>query len=472
MGYPESKKKVVRVRFAPSPTGPLHGGNVRTAIFNWLFARQQKGKFIIRIEDTDEERSKQEYTDEIVDSLTWLGMFWDEGPFFQSHHSAVYVKMLEHLVSSGKLYPCFCTEDQLEADRQAAAKKNIAPVYSGRCRDLSDDEREQRAKSEPYAPRFKVEGGTLTYHDAIRGDVTVDLKQVGDFIVARSDGSPTYNFAAAADDGMMKISHVIRGEDHISNTPKQVLLMEALDFTVPVYAHLPLILAEDGTKLSKRHSVGEFSKIMNGGYLPEAVWNFFALIGWSSEDKKEDMEIAELIEKFSFDRVALRSAQYNVQKLDWLNRQKIKKASPQRLLEFGAVQIKKYKEQFDSLTEEKKFFLLDAVRDSITRLTELDDALSPFFESKPEAGLKEAVKEYPADKVVTEFLEHCEKGDLKMAADSTSEKCGVTGRQLYMPIRAALTGMLEGVELKHIYSFLTPEERKERAKNFLEFIKK
>ena len=472
MGYPESEKKKVRVRFAPSPTGPLHAGNIRTAVFNWLFARQQNGKFIIRIEDTDEERSKQEYTDEIVDSLTWLGMFWDEGPFFQSHHNAVYVKMLEHLVGSGKLYPCFCTEDQLEEDRRAAAKKNRAPVYSGRCRDIPDDEREQRAKNEPYAPRFKVEGGTLTYHDAIRGEVTVDLKQVGDFIVARSDGSPTYNFAAAADDGMMKISHVIRGEDHISNTPKQLLLMEALDFTPPVYAHLPLILAEDGSKLSKRHSQAAFSEIMNGGYLPEAVWNFFALIGWSSEDKKEDMEISELIEKFSFDRIALRPAQYNLQKLDWLNRQKIKKALPQRLVEFGTVYIKKYAKQFASLADEKKFFLVDAVRDSITRLTELDDAFAPFFESNLDAELKEAVKDYPADKVVTEFLEQCDKSDLKMAADSTSEKCGETGKQLYMPIRAALTGALEGPELKHIYSFLTQQERKERAQNFLEFIKK
>ena len=472
MGYPESDKTKVRVRFAPSPTGPLHGGNIRTAVFNWLFARQQKGKFIIRIEDTDDERSKDEYTDEIIDSLTWMGMFWDEGPFFQSHHSAVYVKMLEHLVASGQLYPCFCTEDQLEKDRQAAAKKNRAPIYSGRCRDLPDDEREQRAKNEPYAPRFKVEGDTLTYHDAIRGDVTVDLNQVGDFIVARSDGSPTYNFAAAADDGMRKISHVLRGEDHISNTPKQVLLMKALDFTPPVYAHLPLILAEDGTKLSKRQSQAAFSEIMKGGYLPEAVWNFFALIGWSSEDKKEDMAISELIEKFSFDRVALRPAQYNLQKLDWLNRQKIKSASPQRLLEFGTVHIKKYEKQFASLTDEKKFIFFDAVRDSITRLTELDDALSVFFESNLDAELKEAIEDYPADKVVTAFMEQCDVDEFKKAASSTSEKCGVTGKQLYMPIRAALTGALEGVELKHIYSFLTPEERKGRAQNFLEFIKK
>ncbi len=472
MGYPESEKRKVRVRFAPSPTGPLHAGNVRTAVFNWLFARQQNGKFIIRIEDTDEERSRQEYADEIVDSLTWLGMFWDEGPFFQSHHASLYVKMLERLVADRKLYPCFCTEEQLEEDRRAAAKKNIAPVYSGRCRDISDKETEQRAQREPYAPRFRVEGGTVTYHDAIRGDVTVDLEQVGDFIVARSDGSPTYNFASAVDDAMMKISHVIRGEDHISNTPKQVLILEALDITPPVYAHLPLILAEDGSKLSKRHSQAAFSEIMNGGYLPEAVWNFFALIGWSSEDKKEDMDIHELVEKFSFDRVALRPAHYNVQKLDWLNRQKIKKAPPKRLLELGTVQIKKYEKQFGSLAEEKKLFLMDAVRDGITRLTELDDALSQFFESEPEAGLKEAVKDYPAEKVVAAFLEHCDEDDFNKAADSASEKCGVNGKPLYMPIRAALTGALKGPELKHVYSFLSPQERKERAKSFLKFFKK
>ena len=472
MQYPESGKKEVRVRFAPSPTGPLHAGNIRTAVFNWLFAKHNKGKFILRIEDTDQERSKQEYTDEIINSLTWLGMVWDEGPYFQTPHLSVYVKMLEILAGQGKIYPCFCTPEQLEKDRKIAAKKGVAPVYAGNCRNLSDEERERRARSEPYAPRFKVEGEQITYQDALRGEIVVDLKQVGDFIVARADGRPTYNFATAVDDAMMKISHVIRGEDHISNTPRQLLVMEALAFEPPIYAHLPLMHSADGAKLSKRDARSSFTDLIGGGYLPEAVWNFLALIGWTPGDKKEEMDINELVEKFSLERVSLRSAQYDTQKLDWLNRQKIKKASAKKLVEMGGRFVKKYEKEFGGLPEEKKLFLAEAVRDNMTVLADMDAALSPFFEFTVNGDVKQALADYPTGKVINAFLGFLYEKDFKKAVAAASGESGITGKPLYMPLRAALTGSLEGPELKYIYDFLEPEERARRMQKFLEFIKK
>ncbi|MEE8484553.1 MAG: glutamate--tRNA ligase, partial [Nitrospinota bacterium] len=258
--------KNVRVRFAPSPTGPLHAGNVRTAIFNWLFARHEGGKFILRIEDTDEARSEKKYADEITDSLKWLGIDWDEGPYYQSENRADYEKAVKKLLDGKKLYPCFCTEDELAAERKAAAKSGRPPVYRGRCKKLSDEDAKARMEKEPYALRFRIEGSHLSYTDAIRGETEVNLNLLGDFIVMRSGGQAVYNLAAAVDDAAMKITHVLRGEDHISNTPRQALLLEALGYEKPVYAHLPIILSkDDGTKLSKRHGGASFGDLIRGG---------------------------------------------------------------------------------------------------------------------------------------------------------------------------------------------------------------
>ena len=471
MEYPGVKSKGVRVRFAPSPTGPVHAGNMRTAVFNWLFARHSGGTFILRMEDTDKERSRPEYVDDIVESLEWLGLDWDEGPLFQSNHSSLYKKMLESLSEGGHVYPCFCTPEQLEEDRKVSLAKSVAPVYSGRCRRIQEDERAHRMKNEPYAVRFKVEGEKLTYRDVIRGDIEVDLRLVGDFVVSRSDGAAVYNLAAAVDDAVNNITHVIRGEDHISNTPRQILIMEALGYDRPLYVHLPLILAQDGTKLSKRHERSAFREIMRGGYMPEAVFNFLSLIGWSSADKKEDMEIAELVEKFSLDRIALRPAQYNLQKLKWLNGQKIRKAPPERLLEVAAEYIRKYEKRFSRLSDVQKSFLMDAVRENIEDLTQLDEALAPFFDYSIEPGIKEAVADYPTEKVIGAFMEHYDTAEFKLLADAVSRKTGSKGKALYMPLRAALFGRMKGPEVKKLYLFLSPDERLDRMKRFMEFLR-
>lgn len=471
MGYPDSGKKTIRVRFAPSPTGPMHAGNVRTAIFNWLFARRNNGVFILRIEDTDKERSKQEYSEEIEESLKWLGMDWDEGPFYQSQHAGTYAKLADTLLADGKLYRCFCSKEELEAGRTRAAKASIPPVYSGKCRKIPAEESERRKGSEPYALRFRVEGNELRYHDTIRGDVSYNLKLLGDFIVVRPNGQATYNLAAAVDDGMMKISHVIRGEDHISNTPPQLLLMEAIGFDKPVYAHLPLILADDGTKLSKRHGRFAFSQLVEEGYLPEAVMNFLALIGWSSEDKEEDMGIDSLVKKFSLDRVAVRSSKYDLQKLDWFNRRKIHNASPERLLEHAGRFIKKHERQFADLPEEKKLALLGAVRENISHLTELDDELVPFFEYAIDPEVKSALVEYPVGDIMEVLLSLCETDDFGRVTAEVKEKTGAKGKALFMPLRAAFSGRLHGPELKFLYRFFSAGEREYRLKRFMEHMK-
>ncbi|GMT42135.1 MAG: glutamate--tRNA ligase [bacterium] len=462
----------VRVRFAPSPTGPLHAGNMRTAVFNWLFARSQKGKFILRIDDTDKERNKLEYAEEIIESLKWLGLDWDEGPFYQSRHTTAFNMKLEQLATNGCLYPCFCSEEKLEADRNAAAREGRPPVYSGICRDLPLHERNSRALNEPFALRFRIEDKKLKYFDIIRGEVNVSLELLGDFIVFRSNGLPTYNFANAVDDGMMNITHVIRGEDHISNTPIQIMLLNALGFRRPVYAHLPLIMAEDGSKLGKRDARSGFSRIINEGYLPEAALNFLALIGWSPEDKNEEMTAQKLIEKFSLKRVAVRLSSYNLQKLEWFNTQKIKKSSPENLLKLGGWFIKKYQKEFGELAESRKLLLIDAVKDNIGRLTDLDYELAPFFDFEVEPAVREAMAENSAAlAVIKTFMENCHAEDFQQAADEVSKAAGVSGKQLFMPIRAALTGRLRGPELKKIYEFLKPDERVKRLERFLEFLK-
>lgn len=463
----------VRVRFAPSPTGPMHAGNVRVAVFNWLFARRSKGKFILRIDDTDEERNKPEHAEEIMESLKWLGLDWDEGPFYQSRREEKYMTMLEQLASNGRIYPCFCTEEKLELERKASARAGRPPIYSGNCGNMSDGERNTMARSTPsYALRFKVEGANMKYFDVIRGDVEVNLKLVGDFVIFRSNGRPTYNFTSAVDDGTMNITHVIRGEDHIDNTPKQMLLLDALGFRRPICAHLPLIVAEDGSKLGKRDGRFAFADIKAGGYMPEAVLNFLALIGWSSEDKKEEMTTEELTQKFTLGRIARRQAQYDLKKLDWFNARKIKKAAPERLLQLSGDFIKKQEKHFGKLPEEKKILLMESVKYNIGLLNRMDVELAPFFEFSIEADVKNTMKEYPALDVVNAYMEKCGMDDFAKMLEELSEKSGAKGKNLYMPLRAALTGRLDGPELKSFYDFLSPQERLNRAEKFVEFLKK
>jgi glutamyl-tRNA synthetase len=314
----------VRVRFAPSPTGYLHVGGARTALFNWLFARHhQQGRFILRIEDTDLERSSDEMVEGILQGLRWLGLDWDEGPYFQSKRLQHYRAIAQNLLESGKAYPCFCSVESLSAKREAAAQAKRAWKYDGTCRLLTPVEvRQKESEGLSKVLRFRVPlEGEIEFQDQVFGGIEHELATIEDFVLLRSDGMPTYHLGVVVDDIDMRISHVIRGADHISNTPKQILLYQALDAAVPIFAHVPLILGPDKSRLSKRHGATSVTAYRDQGFVPEAFRNFLALLGWSPGDDTEKMSTSELIERFSLEGVNKSNAVFNLDKLSWLNSQ-------------------------------------------------------------------------------------------------------------------------------------------------------
>lgn len=321
----------VRVRFAPSPTGKLHVGGARTAIINWAFARANHGSFILRIDDTDPTRSTEENTQIILRAMRWLGLDWDEGPevggdfgpYAQTERAAMYREALEQLIAKGAAYPCFCTPEQLEEDRQAArARKDPFQGYQRRCRDLDPDEARKRIEAgEPHVWRIKVplDRGDVVVNDAVHGQVTFAARELDDFVIFRSDGTPTYNFATVVDDAAMKITHVIRGDDHLSNTPRQVMVYEALGAPVPVFAHISMILGTDGKKLSKRHGATSVEEYRDAGYLSDAFVNYLALLGWSPDGETTIVPREALAKTFSLEHVSKNPATFDPKKLDWMN---------------------------------------------------------------------------------------------------------------------------------------------------------
>jgi glutamyl-tRNA synthetase len=336
---PKTQAKSIRVRFAPSPTGSMHTGSARTALFNWLFARKYGGTFVLRIEDTDKERSEKRYDDELLQGLSWLGLNWDEGPqsvgdegqlafgdekgefgpYRQSERTAIYRKYLQQLIESGDAYYCYCTKEDIEAQRQMMLAQGLPPKYSGHCRNTPAPE----GKS-PETIRFKVPEIKVEFKDLVRGKVVFDAALFGDFIIAKDLDTPLYNFAVVVDDSLMQISHVIRAEDHLSNTPKQILMARSLGFAEPIYGHIPLILNPDRSKMSKRFSDTALLHYRERGYVPEAMVNFLALLGWHPLGDKEVLTREELIAEFDIDRVQQSGAIFNEEKLDWLNREHIK----------------------------------------------------------------------------------------------------------------------------------------------------
>ncbi len=323
-----------RVRLAPSPTGWFHIGTARTALFNYLFARKHGGKFILRIEDTDRTRSKKEYVDNILEGLKWLGLDWDEGPekngplgpYYQSERLDIYEKYLKQLLEEGKAYYAFDTPEELEAQREIMISQGLPPKYSGRYRNIPASKVKQYfEEGRPSVIRFKMPAKTIKFQDIIRGEVSFDLNLFGDIVIAKNLREPLYNFAVVIDDYLMKITHVIRGEDHISNTPKQIAIQEALGLSRPIYAHLPMILGEDRSKLSKRHGATAVSEYKKAGYLPKAMVNFLALLGWHPDGERELMDLEELIQEFDLKRIQKGGAIFNVKKLNWFNAQYLRR---------------------------------------------------------------------------------------------------------------------------------------------------
>jgi glutamyl-tRNA synthetase len=351
----------VRVRFAPSPTGLLHVGNARTALYNWLFARRNHGAFILRIEDTDLERSQAQFEKQLIEDLRWLGLDWDEGPagtssdksvwgdehgkhgpYRQSERLRIYAKHTEQLLKEGKAYACFCSPEELEAERSAAAAEHRAQAYSGKCRSLSQEEVEQNlAEGKPFAVRLKIENHPLKFHDLVRGEVKFEAETVSDPVLVRSahggargmsEGIPVYNYVVTVDDALMEVTHVIRGDDHISNTPKQVAIYGAFEWETPEFAHLSTILGADRERLSKRHGATSISTFRAMGYLPEALVNYLAGLGWGAEDGKTELfTLEELTQAFSLERVTPSPAVFDFDKLNWLNRHYLKQAAPGRI---------------------------------------------------------------------------------------------------------------------------------------------
>lgn len=337
-----------RCRIAPSPTGPLHIGTARTALFNYLFARQTGGTFVLRLEDTDVARSTREFEQDILDGLHWLGLEWDEGPevagmparggygpYRQSQRGELYREAIARLLAEDKAYPCFCSSEELAADREARQQAKLDPAYVGRCANLTDAEREARmAEGRPSVIRFRIGEGTVGFDDLVRGHVSIDTGTLGgDLVIARSDGSPLYHFVVVVDDIAMEISHVIRGEDHLSNTPKHVLLFQALGAKVPVFAHLPLILNPDRSKMSKRKSQTAIDDYREQGYIAEAIVNHLVLLGWSSGDDEDIFTLDELEQRFDLSRVQPSGAIFDAERLDWLNGQWIRRLPETELIE-------------------------------------------------------------------------------------------------------------------------------------------
>ncbi len=459
----------VRVRFAPSPTGYLHVGNARTALFNWLFARQKKGAFILRVEDTDIERSAEEYEERLKQDLRWLGLDWDEGPdtggphgpYRQSLRLDTYQRYTQQLLEEEKAYYCFCSPQELENERKRALAAGEMPVYSRKCRDIPRDEAVRRvSEEEPAVVRLKTPGdGELLYEDLVRGKLVFDLKLTGDPVLVRSNGLPAYNYAVVIDDHLMAISHVIRGEDHISNTPRQILTYEALGFHPPEFAHLSMVMGWDNTRLSKRHgatAVDQFEKL---GILPGALFNYLALLGWAPPEDREILTIQELVELFNLGRVSRSSAIFDYEKLFWINRQHMKNLPSQQKAEMAYPHFTEKGLLPDDMSQAHRVWFEEAADILIERVDKFSDLpeefalLFDFSPSNMEEESRQAMTTECASKVIESFGEKISRLDsfdydqFSRITKDIKQETGCKGKDLYHPLRVALTAKVSGLDL-------------------------
>ncbi len=473
---------MVRVRFAPSPTGYLHLGNARTALFNYIFAKHNNGKLVLRIEDTDRERSKKEYEDMLIDDLKWLGIEWDEGvdkggefaPYRQSERTEIYKEYIEKLKQSGHIYKCYCTPEELEEERKKALAEKRPPRYSGKCRNLTEEERKKlEAEGRSYVWRFRVpDGETIIFEDLIKGIVEINVNEFGDFVIVRSDGSPVYNFVVVIDDALMKITHVIRGEDHLSNTPKQILIYRALNFEVPKFAHLPIILGEDKSKLSKRHGAVSVRAFRDEGYLSEAMFNGLALLGWHPKGDNEVLSKEEIIKEFRIEDIHNAPAVFDRAKLRWLNSVYIREKLDLDDLTKRAIPFFEKFGYFGDFEYYKK--VLDVIRDSLEVLNDIKDRAYPFFveDYSIEEGL-EFIQSETGKEVIKRFYEkikereNIDRNDFKKITKEIQKKLKVKGKNLFMPIRVALTGKTSGVDLALLVEVIGKERTLKRLERIL-----
>ncbi len=474
----------VRVRFAPSPTGYLHVGGARTALYNWLYARQKEGTFILRIEDTDVEKSSGEMAEAIIAGLTWLGIDWDEGPHYQSGNREKHQDAVDRLLERGAAYRCFCPKEVVDEEKKAAMEIGAPAVYPGACRDLPKELVDHRLDAgDPYTVRFRTPPGETTFTDEVYGSITTDNRLIGDFVLLRSDGSPTYNLAVVVDDSDMAITHVIRGEDHLSNTPKQILIYRALDLSPPTFAHLPLILGSDKQRLSKRHGAVSVGVYHEEGILPEALFNFLALLGWSPGDDREIMTREEIIKSFSLERVIKKGAVFDPEKLEWMNSQYFSSAPPERLMEL-VTPLLKDAGFFDPsfLVDRKEWYgrVLVLLRDRAHRLHDFVVHGEPFFTDDFEYDPDAVTKRWKSDSTVDfliasrdtlNALDPFTAGTIEGAVRGLAEELGVSASKLIHPIRVAVTGRAVGPGLFELLEVLGKETTSTRIDRAVEHLK-
>jgi nondiscriminating glutamyl-tRNA synthetase len=466
----------VRVRFAPAPTGYLHIGGARTALFNWLFARKHGGVLILLIEDTDESRSTEEMIGSITESLEWLGLNWDEGPkvggaygpYRQSQRKSLYTEHAQRLLDEGKAYYCYCTPKELEVRKTEALSRGMAPKYDGRCRTLSAAQRSEfeRAGVKPSV-RFRVPEHDVIVNDLVRGRTVFAAETIGDFVLLRSDGTPSFHLANVVDDALMKVTHAIRGEDLYSNTPRHVLLFEAFGYVPPKYAHLSVILAPDRSKLSKRHSAVSVMDYRAAGYLPEALVNYLALLGWSPPDEQEIMDVESIVRSFSLDRVAKSGAIFDLSKLNFINGMKIRSLPLEDVAERAkaffpsdAVPSPDTLEGIVSLFRDNVVVLSEFRQKARVLLTAPDYGPDVLLLAR-ENGLSRRVLELFSEEIVN--LSDWSKDSISGFFRTLGNRTGARGKDLYTPIRLALTGELHGPELVGIIEILGKDESSRRA---------
>jgi len=475
---------MVRVRFAPSPTGYLHLGNARTALFNYLFAKNKNGRFVLRIEDTDAERSKKEYEKALMEDLKWFGVEWDEGPdiggdfgpYRQTERLSLYRNAAEKLLAEGKVYRCYCTKEETD-ERNRKSGKNESSGYDNHCRELSREDI-NKFESEGRKPvlRFRVPPVSVKVNDMIRGEVVFEAENIPDFVIIKSDGLPIFHFAVVIDDWQMKISHVVRGEDHLSNTPKHIMLFEALGAPVPQFAHMSMTLGRDKTRLSKRHGATSVRAYREEGYLPEAFFNYISLLGWATAESQDIFSREELIEKFSIERCNKSNAVFDPEKLLWMNGLYMRKTSPERILKLSLPCLKEAGIMGDGETEETMRYMEKAVSLEQEKIKLLKDVPYHvgFFVKEPVYEEK-AVKKHLTEKgkevlgAILPSFEGCEEWtiqNLEAGVRKFCEEKGYKAGEVFHPLRVALSGKTTGPGLFEMIEHLGKEKTIQRLKKW------
>ena len=484
-------EKKLKVRFAPSPTGPFHIGGARSALFNWLVARHADGTFLVRIEDTDLKRSTKESEENIKDSLKWLGMNWDEGidvggphgPYRQTERLDLYKKEVQRLLDEGKAYYCYCSAEELEKSRKAQLDAGKTPIYDEHCRHLTEEEKAKyEAEGRKPVVRLKVrKDGVFAFDDMVRGHVEFQAAGVGDFIIMKSDGIPVYNFAVVIDDAFMEVTHVIRAEEHLSNTPRQLAIYEALGYKPPKFGHISLILGEDHKKMSKRHGATSVTEYRNMGYLPEAVVNYLALLGWTPKGEQEIFTEEELIKQFSMKRVSSNDAVFDINKLNWINFQYMKKLDADQLYDLIVPFLVKAGYVDATVNEEKKDWLKKVIwfmKDHIYFAGQAADELRFFFEDMPKITDEDVLaimKEETSGKLLKAFIEDLkaletfDQAEIKKCFNACMKAQGIKGKAAYEPTRIALTGVTQGPGMFEMMELFGREKTMDRLEAALAY---